>query len=536
MQVVVGPGDEPEHLDLRFDGRAVVGQDVHPVVLGEHRRSRARRTREGKAAGLVHLPHLAAERVGGEVLEGAPLRRHLLVVLAEGPGRTERMRRVHGSCRLLGVPPALVPVAREVHRRQPQRPGRELLGHVDHAVSNTELGRRAGDVEHHVLGDGSAHQRAEQHGLHHAGPELEITPGKRRRGLRHRQTRSALERDRVLGHGAEDGHEEAPLEWEQAVVAAHDRGHRIGHRLGLGGVGPLQVHVLRTREGNRHRSRRVSAGTQRPCMPCRSGCSAGAYPLQVDFRRRRDQRRRISPRETWVNERRCPIERGHVGGNQRGIRGPAGAGRGPRAGRRRRGGAGLSGRGPRGTPARDRMGPARRGGDRRHLSRRRHRRRPARRGARARPGRLALRRAPVASGRRAPAPHPPVRQRAAPDAVGPLRAATLEPALARPHRPGGPPAPGLPPRGRGRPPSSPRVRSTSASGPAASTTSSASAGPRVCASAPYAATTGPGSCSAARGRRRPAWPRPSWPRAPSRATSDRSPSTAPTTSTEASIR
>ena len=282
MQVVVGPGDEAEHLDLRFDRRAVVGQHVHPVVLGEHRRSRARRAREGKAAGLVHLPHLAAERVGREVLERAPLRRHLLVVLAEGPGRTERVRRVHGSRRRLGVPPALVPVAREVHRRQPQRPGRELLGHIDHAVSNTELGRGAGDVAHHVLGDGSAHQRAEEHGLHHAGAELEITPGKRRRGLRHRQKRAALERDRVLGHGAEDRHEEPLLEWEQAVVAAHHRRHRVGHRLGLGGVGPLQVHVLRTRARGPASLAQSIGGTPMPCRR-RAGCSAGAYPLHVRF-------------------------------------------------------------------------------------------------------------------------------------------------------------------------------------------------------------------------------------------------------------
>ena len=37
-RIVVGAGDEPEHLDLALDRRAVVGQHVHPVVLGEERR------------------------------------------------------------------------------------------------------------------------------------------------------------------------------------------------------------------------------------------------------------------------------------------------------------------------------------------------------------------------------------------------------------------------------------------------------------------------------------------------------------------
>ena len=86
------------------------------------------------------------------------------------------------------------------------------------------------------------------------------------------------------------------------------------------------------------------------------------------------------------------------------------------------------------------------------------------------------------------------------------------------------------------PRSSPRVRSTSASGPGASTSSSASAGPRGSASAPSAGTTAPGSSSAAPARHRPAWPRPCWPRAPSPATSAPSPSTAPSTSTGASTR
>ena len=53
--VVVGPGDEGEHLELALDGGAVVGQHVHPVVLGQQRRGRSRAAREGEAAGPVQL-------------------------------------------------------------------------------------------------------------------------------------------------------------------------------------------------------------------------------------------------------------------------------------------------------------------------------------------------------------------------------------------------------------------------------------------------------------------------------------------------
>ena len=34
-RVIVGSGDEAEHLDLRFNGRAVAGEHVNPIVLRE---------------------------------------------------------------------------------------------------------------------------------------------------------------------------------------------------------------------------------------------------------------------------------------------------------------------------------------------------------------------------------------------------------------------------------------------------------------------------------------------------------------------
>ena len=123
VEVVVGPGDEPEHLDLGLDRRAVVGQDVHPVVLGEHRWRRTRLPGKAKPRAW-YSSHTLRPSVGREMLEGLPLRRQLLVVLAERPGRVEPMGGMHDGRRLLGVPLAFVPVAREVDRSQRQRPRR----------------------------------------------------------------------------------------------------------------------------------------------------------------------------------------------------------------------------------------------------------------------------------------------------------------------------------------------------------------------------------------------------------------------------
>ena len=99
-----------------------------------------------------------------------------------------------------------------------------------------------------------------------------------------------------------------------------------------------------------------------------------------------------------------------------------------------------------GPPARDGLGPAAGRHHRRHLRRLRHRRGIARRRARHGPGGLALRGAHVTPGRRHPAPDPPRRRRAAPDAVGRLAAAALEPPVPCAHHAGRPAPPGLPAR------------------------------------------------------------------------------------------
>ena len=71
MHVVVGPGDQPEHLHLGFHGRPVVGQHVHPVVLGQERRRRAGRPREREPAAPGTSPTPCGRGGRGQGLEGA---------------------------------------------------------------------------------------------------------------------------------------------------------------------------------------------------------------------------------------------------------------------------------------------------------------------------------------------------------------------------------------------------------------------------------------------------------------------------------
>ena len=207
-----------------------------------------------------------------------------------------------------------------------------------------------------------------------------------------------------------------------------------------------------------------------------------------------------------------------------------------RARRRRRRRPGLPGRRPVRPAARDQLGPAPGRHHRGHLRRLRHWRRAARRGARNGPGGLALRGAHLAPGRRHPAPDPPRRRRAAPDAVGRLPAASLESALDRPHGADRPATPGLPARRGGH--------DTAAAGPHRHLR--AGPGPRRAHGEPLAGraadlhrpTLGRGARRSSAGPvpRRPAWPPPSSHPAPSPVTSSRSTSGAPSTSTAACTR
>ena len=73
LGVVVAARDQAEDLDLGLDRRAVVGEHMDPVVLGEVRRRALGPAGEGEATRPVEAPHALAQRAVRAVLERRPL-------------------------------------------------------------------------------------------------------------------------------------------------------------------------------------------------------------------------------------------------------------------------------------------------------------------------------------------------------------------------------------------------------------------------------------------------------------------------------
>src|SRR5260370_36386300 len=106
--VIVGADDEPEHLDLGFDGRAVVGEHVDPIVLREQWWGAPRSAGKHEPSGVVKLHDFPAERPLGQVSEGLPPFGELLVTNDFLPRVVERLGRVAGPAAACasGVPAA----------------------------------------------------------------------------------------------------------------------------------------------------------------------------------------------------------------------------------------------------------------------------------------------------------------------------------------------------------------------------------------------------------------------------------------------
>ena len=160
----------------------------------------------------------------------------------------------------------------------------------------------------------------------------------------------------------------------------------------------------------------------------------------------------------------------------------------------------------------------------------------AHRGARHGPGGIALRGADFTSRRGHPASHPPGRRRAPADAVGALAVATLESSFPRAHHPGRPAALGLPARRGSHDAAPPGSDRHLRAGPRPRRAHGQSLAGGTADLHGQALGRGPGRLRPGRARHRRAWPPPCWPRAPSPATSNRSTSGAPSTSTAACTR
>ena len=129
MQVVVGSGDEGEHLDLGFDGGSVVGQHMYPIVLGQQWWRRAGQAREHETPCLVELPHPPAQRPVGKALESRPSVGQNRVGHGEIPGGLQLGRDVQ-RLGVLGVPGGGVTIALEVDRGEAEGALGELTGDV----------------------------------------------------------------------------------------------------------------------------------------------------------------------------------------------------------------------------------------------------------------------------------------------------------------------------------------------------------------------------------------------------------------------
>ena len=90
-RIVIGPGDEREDLELVLQRRAVAGQHVHPVVLGQQRGSGPRKAGVDEAAVAVEVGDAAAERPDRQPFQRAPLARQPRILGDRRPGLRQRV-------------------------------------------------------------------------------------------------------------------------------------------------------------------------------------------------------------------------------------------------------------------------------------------------------------------------------------------------------------------------------------------------------------------------------------------------------------
>ena len=165
--IVVGAGDEPEHLDLRLDGRAVVGEHVDPIVLCERGRRAVRASREREAAGTVETPDPLAERAVGAVFE----RRPPVVERGVGRGELPGVRRLGGGVEVVtwSVEELVeVPAAFEVDERQTERAVGDATRNAHHVVGDAQPRCVRLDAGRDLRREWNEQELSEQHELEHA--------------------------------------------------------------------------------------------------------------------------------------------------------------------------------------------------------------------------------------------------------------------------------------------------------------------------------------------------------------------------------
>ena len=244
---------------------------MHPVVLGQQRRGRSGETGKGEPPRLVQIEDTPPECARGEVSEGPPPHGQIGIVDHGVPGRFE----LPGGVELGGgarSPVSGVAVAFEVEHGEAERARRELAGHVDQRVVDTELVRELPDPADDDLGKRSQDQRGQQHDLHPARSELQVPAAECPAQLRRRHRREVPELDRMSGHRLEQCLEQEALEVGETVRRRDGRSHTPGGLGRLGGTGWFEEGLGWSRQRCRHLSGSWPVGDPSTPPPGGPGC------------------------------------------------------------------------------------------------------------------------------------------------------------------------------------------------------------------------------------------------------------------------
>ena len=177
-RIVGGTGDQSEHLQLAFDGGAVVGEHVDPVVLGEVRRCGTGRTREPEPAGFVEPPDVQSQRPFRTVGERLPSRCQRRVVADRTP-RTVDCRSGMQHRRRARGPPCGVSAALEVDERKTPITVRQILQHREHVVAHPHCRGTRRDLLTDLRWERIHDQCSEDHRLQDPFAEDAVAAGQR---------------------------------------------------------------------------------------------------------------------------------------------------------------------------------------------------------------------------------------------------------------------------------------------------------------------------------------------------------------------
>lgn len=116
------------------------------------------------------------------------------------------------------MPVGRVTAAIEVDDREPEASVRIVASDAEHPLVDAELARALFDALLDLLGQGNEDQRAEQHHLQDAGPELEIPTTHGRGRLPRVERLQLLDGDVEAGHRLGDRVHEHALQFREAAL------------------------------------------------------------------------------------------------------------------------------------------------------------------------------------------------------------------------------------------------------------------------------------------------------------------------------